>query len=53
MVDTANLFFLAPPLTALIASAILGEAMTGTMLLGLAITTLGVAVATRGTRSGA
>ena len=53
VVDTANLFFLAPPLTAVIARVVLGEPVTGTTLSGLALTTLGVAVATRRVRSGA
>lgn len=47
---TANLFFLMPPATAVMATLYLGEPMTWSTAAGLTVTTIGVAVAMRAGR---
>jgi drug/metabolite transporter (DMT)-like permease len=46
--QVASLFFLVPPCTALIAWPLFGEALGISALLGMALTALGVALASRG-----
>lgn len=45
--DTANLFFLMPPTTAVMASLYLGEELAWPTMIGLLVATTGVALATR------
>ena len=47
---SASLFFLMPPVTAVMAWLLLGETLSSLAILGLVLSTLGVAVATRGAR---
>ena len=44
---SASVFFLMPPVTAVLAWVLLDERLTGLAVLGLALSTVGVAVATR------
>ncbi|MEC9050910.1 MAG: EamA family transporter [Actinomycetota bacterium] len=44
---SASVFFLMPPVTAVLAWVLLDEKLTGLAVLGLALSTVGVAVATR------
>lgn len=48
---SASLFFLMPPVTAVSAALILGERLSSLALVGLALSTIGVAVATRRPRA--
>jgi drug/metabolite transporter (DMT)-like permease len=47
MAKVSSLFYLVPAVTALIAWALFGETLTPLQLVGMAVTTLGVAMATR------
>jgi drug/metabolite transporter (DMT)-like permease len=47
MAKVSSLFYLVPAVTALMAWALFGETLTPFQLAGMALTTLGVALATR------
>jgi drug/metabolite transporter (DMT)-like permease len=45
--EVSSLFYLTPPVTALMAWALFGESLTPLMLFGMALAALGVALVTR------
>jgi drug/metabolite transporter (DMT)-like permease len=48
----ASLFFLTPPVTAVMAFVLFGEALSALAIVGLAVSAAGVALVTRGARMG-